>query len=190
LPEQSSRPRLVILGGAPGSGKSTLARRLATDLELPVLGKDLIKEILADAFAVASRAESRALGVPTFAIFFALLGELLDAGISVIAEGNFRRGISEGELAPLVARSRAVYLHCQTTRELSVRRVVERYRRGERHPRHFDAEYLAETAKGNPLADWESYAPLDLAAPTLLVDTTDGYQPRLDEIVAFVRSAT
>ena len=36
----------VVVSGPPGSGKSTLAGPLATQLGLPLLGKDIIKEAL------------------------------------------------------------------------------------------------------------------------------------------------
>src|SRR5579883_3423682 len=109
------RPSLVLVGGAPAAGKTTLARRLAGALSLPLWSKDVhVKEILADAFCVDTLEGSRALGAPTFAIFYAILGELLAAGFGVVAECNFRRGISERDLAPLVACARAVLVHCQT----------------------------------------------------------------------------
>jgi predicted ATPase len=38
----------VLVGGWPGSGKSTLAAALASELELPLLAKDEIKEALMD----------------------------------------------------------------------------------------------------------------------------------------------
>ena len=37
--------------------------------------------------------------------------------------------------------------------------------------------------------DWSLFQPLELGVPTLRVDTTDGYAPAFEEIVAFVRSA-
>jgi ribosomal-protein-alanine N-acetyltransferase len=44
----ATAPRIVVLvNGVPGSGKSTLARRLAAELGVPLLGKDIVKEALA-----------------------------------------------------------------------------------------------------------------------------------------------
>ncbi|MEO7058823.1 MAG: GNAT family N-acetyltransferase, partial [Lapillicoccus sp.] len=50
---QRHRRRLVVLvNGLPGSGKSTLARALASELGLPLLSKDVVKETVADALGV------------------------------------------------------------------------------------------------------------------------------------------
>ena len=40
------RPLVLIISGPPCTGKTTLARRLATDLGLPLMCKDTIKEVL------------------------------------------------------------------------------------------------------------------------------------------------
>ena len=37
--------------------------------------------------------------------------------------------------------------------------------------------------------DWTPFDPLNLDVPRLRVDTTEGYAPNLDQIVAFVRNA-
>lgn len=47
---------VVLVIGVPGSGKSTLARALAPILRLPVLSKDLVKEVLGGALDPIDRA--------------------------------------------------------------------------------------------------------------------------------------
>ncbi|MBV9417187.1 MAG: AAA family ATPase, partial [Solirubrobacterales bacterium] len=53
----------VLVAGPPGSGKSTLALPLASELRLPLLAKDAIKEALIEVLgAPATLEDSRELG--------------------------------------------------------------------------------------------------------------------------------
>lgn len=184
-------PVLILIGGAPGSGKTSLARRLATDSSLPLWTKDFVKETLSDGLGVRGLEASKALGRPSFAVFYAVLAELLRGRVSLIAEANYRRGISEIELRPLVATARTVQIFCDAPRETCVQRVVQRFDRGERHPIHADRERLVEIAgpQGNETGSddgWSAYQPLDLEVPTLVVDTSEAYRPEYSDIVAFI----
>jgi NTP pyrophosphatase (non-canonical NTP hydrolase) len=84
-----------------------------------------------------------------------------------------------------------VQIFCRASPEVCLKRVVERFERGERHPIHAERERLAEAETGVSPADlgqsggWSRYTPLDLGVPTLVVDTTDGYAPPYEQIVAF-----
>ena len=180
------RPLLVILGGTPASGKSTLAALLARELRLPLLARDTLKEALMDRLGAPSRARSRELGAASYALLYVVLDRLLEAGVGAILESNFSRGL-EAELHRPVARSRAVQIHCRVPPELSRSRYVERAASGNRHPGHHDA--AAET-----LADLDAnlaarrHDPLDLGIPLLTVETTDGYDPDLATILAFIKT--
>ena len=184
------KPLLVLVSGAPATGKTTLARRLADTLALPLLARDTITNIVADAFGAPAQDQREARVQATFAIYYGLLDEFARAGLSVVTETNFHCGVSERDLRPRVARARAVLIHCQTAREVSVRRFIERFERGERHPASFDGERIARLHAGEPQAAWErAVEPVALAIPTLRIDTTCGYAPDFAAIVAFVQSA-
>jgi predicted kinase len=180
---QSSAPTLVIISGAPGSGKTTLARRLVLDLRLPLLVRDELKETLADAMGMPTDlAASARLGSGAYAALYLVTQRLLEAGIGVVIESNFRRGVAEVELEPLVAWADAGLIHCTAAADVIEARYLARHGRGERHAAHLDdqraAALIADLASG-------TFDPLELAIPTMVVDTTDGWRPAYDEIRDF-----
>lgn len=172
------------MSGAPASGKSTLAGQLANEFGLPLFSKDLIKEALYDTLGAPTREHSRALGVAAYRMLYTIAGRLIDSGLGVIVESNFTRGRSEAELGPLLARSRALLLHCVAARQQIAQRYLRRAVSGERHPGHHDAIALPDVLAG---LDAGIYEPLALDIPTLHLDTTDGYRPEYPRVLAFVR---
>ncbi|CAN5255906.1 AAA family ATPase [soil metagenome] len=177
----------VIISGAPGSGKTTLARRLGDAVGLPVLSKDLFKEALFDALGVGDLDWSRRLGQASYAILFAAAASVMRAGTSVIVESNFHRGLSEKALAALVEAQPACIVHCECATDVAVRRYAERALSPERHPGHLDARMVPVIRAQLEAGTLE---PCELGLPLLRVDTSDGYRPGFEHIVAFTRQAT
>jgi predicted kinase len=189
-----SRPPLVIVSGAPGTGKTTLAATLAERLLLPLIARDDLKERLADVVLPRTIEEadpvglsaSNALGRASYAMLFLVADRLVQAGAGAIIESNFRRGLAEPELANLVGRAAAVLIHCRATPQLVLERVRTRAGSVARHRVHPDLDRLADLQR--ELADG-TFEPLELGIETIRVDTTNGYAPSLDELLARIKSA-
>lgn len=179
-------PPLLLVSGAPASGKTELSRLLAAAYTLPLLARDAYKEVLFDTLGSPDRAASHALGVASYALLYASIGWLLDADVGIVVDSNFHHGSSEQSLAELVVRSRAVLLHCETTREERAARHINRSERGDRHPGHHDG-VMPEEVQAN--VDAGVFEPLDLAIPLLRIDTTQGYTPPLTDIIRFIDDA-
>lgn len=163
---------LVIITGAPGAGKTTIARALAAELRMPLLCKDGFKEAIVDAIGAPDLAASQLAGRAAIAALLEGASALLDAGLSVIVESNFKRGLSEPALRPLVERSRSLIIECTAPAEIVIARYRERS--AARHAAHFDAERFAAVEQA--ARDGSHYA-LDIPAPVLRVDTS-GSTPR------------
>ena len=149
---------VVMVNGLPGSGKSSLAPRLAAALGAACLGKDRIKEALADAVVT----EVPGLGAVAMETVWTLAATM--SGMVVVDSWWFRPRDLESARAGL-ARSGAaatVEIWCDVPAELARARYVAR----KRHTVHADAEKLATEWGG-----WAAAAvPLGLG-PVIRVDT-------------------
>jgi predicted kinase len=182
------RPQLVLVTGAPASGKTTLADRLGPALCLPVLSRDRLKALLADALQDPAATDVVLLRQTHVRLFFDLLAYLLAAGPGLVAESALDVGLAPDDLRPALSRASAVVVHCDLPPDLSVQRFSERVRRGERHRAHDDTAHLDLIARD--ATAWDRYRePPPLGVPVLRVDTTTGYLPPFEEIVAFARGS-
>ncbi|GLZ78810.1 hypothetical protein Afil01_36170 [Actinorhabdospora filicis] len=166
---------MVVVSGVPGSGKSTLAARLAQDAGLVLLAKDEVKEVIADVVGVASLEDSRRVGLASVRVQYAVAARLAAAGAGFVLEQAFQARFA-GALAPLVAVTDAVVVHCAVPVEVAGARYAARVR----HGAHVDAMRVGGI-------DWDAYAMMDLGVPSMVVDSSDGYDPGYAEVLAFAR---
>lgn len=159
----------VLVGGWPGSGKTTLSSALASELGIPHLSKDVVKEALMDAAGPPSDvAASRRLGR---AAVYALLGAARGCPSAVVDSTwyPYAKPLVRSLPGPIVE------VRCLVPREIA----RERYLRRARDQRHLDD--LRDEAEL-----WgEEVAPLGLGA-LLEVDTSGAVD--VVEVAAVVRS--
>jgi predicted kinase len=180
-------PLLIVVTGPPGSGKTTLARRLATDLALPLIARDDLKECLYDTLGWSDRAWSRRLGHASYVLLYHVAGQLLATGRPLLIESNFTPGLAEPDLLDLQQRTgcRLLILHCQATPAVLRRRIRERWEAGRRHPGHVDDQSLAEMDAQREEPDRR----LALDAPSIAIDTTAPDRLDYPAILTAVRAA-
>jgi len=171
----SELPRLVVVTGPPGAGKTAIASALRDRLGLPLIAKDTLKEALGEALQVAGdRHASQRLGVATFHVQFGIVRELLGAGVSLIAEGNFHARWFEG-LPP----AEIVQLHVTAAPETLRQRMLERDTH--RHPVHYDREAADEIAERTAAGGWRA---LPIGGRLVEIDTTEW--PDLHEVLSTI----
>ena len=127
----------ILVSGMPASGKSTIANRLSSSLQIPMLSKDSVKEVLFDDLGFTSRAEKVRLGVAAMHILYYAAAQMMKAGKPFILENNFEDSSVEGILELLEAH-RYVGITVRLTGDPSVlyRRFAARDLSGERHRGH------------------------------------------------------
>ena len=138
-----------------------MAQALASELPLPLLAKDDVKEPLFDILGVGDREWSRKLGAATYEILFALARRLLESRVSCILESNF----SHAEPLRALPPARVVQIFCTAPAEV----ILERYGQRVRHPGHLDGEIVAELRQRLAEDEWK---PLELDGEQIELDTS------------------
>ena len=165
-------PLLLIVSGPPAAGKTTLGRRIATDLQIPFIGKDDIKETLFDRLGWSDRAASRELGRASFDLLYLFAEAQLAAGRSFAMESNFSPEYANAPLLRMKEKYgfKPVQVLCQANEEILLQRYRARVESGERHPGHVDHLNYENV---RPILRNGRYPPLELGGAVIEVDTND-----------------
>lgn len=173
-------PKLIVISGPPGgAGKTTLAHELARMVPCPAICRDEIKEGMVHAVGAFDPAPGDELTRRTFPLFFAVLRLLLEAEVTVVAEAAFQDHLWRPNLEPLAELAQLRVVQCHTDAG------VLRARRADRGTRTAHADEVMLGAAATREGDFRRLA---MDVPMLDVDTTNGYEPDLGKIVAFINS--
>ncbi|MFC4912488.1 AAA family ATPase [Actinomadura gamaensis] len=169
---------LVVVSGPAGSGKTTLAHELARILGCPAIIRDEIKQGI-----VAGRADYRpepgdAETLRALDAFFTVLRVLLQAGSMVVAEAAFQDRVWNPRLTPMREFAQVRIVRCDAPEPVRMERIAARLEADGHRRAHADHTLTV----GRP------FTPVEMDVPTLDVDTSDGYEPALGEIVSFART--
>jgi predicted kinase len=172
-------PTLIVVSGPAGSGKTTLAHAVASAVGCPAICRDEIKEGMVHAAPGFDPRPGDELTRRTFPVFFAVLDVLLKAGVTTVAEAAFQDHVWRPRLEPLLGLARLRILQCTVDDDLASRRIAQRARDNPLRRAHADSTVLAGQGR-------RAFVRLSMDVPSLDVDTTDGYRPGLEQIMAFV----
>ncbi|MFD8965816.1 hypothetical protein ACFV0C_12540 [Streptomyces sp. NPDC059568] len=103
--------------------------------------------------------------------------------MTVVAEAAFQDKLWRPNLEPLAGVADIRVVRCAVGSAVAHERIVRRAEVNVRRAAHADHDLLRAIANGEwPLEAW---VPISLDVPTLVVDTSDGYAPGIEEIVSF-----
>lgn len=173
-----SLPTLVVVSGPPGVGKTTLAHAIARRVGCPAICRDEIKEGMVHATPGFVPSPLDELTMRTLPAFFGVLDLLLRAGVTTVAEAAFQDHVWRPGLEPLRGLAQVRIVHCVTDAEVALSRQRRRLQEDPLRRAHADLQPHSP--------DTPAFDRISMDAPRLEVDTTDGYTPTLDDVVAFV----
>ncbi len=175
-------PSLVVVTGRPAAGKTTLAHTLAHTIRCPALCRDELKEGLVLTFhdvPPGTRANWQ-----VYHTFFQAIELLLRNGSTLVAEAAFQHHLWQPKLDPLQAIAHIRVVVCSVDPVLARTRFIQRGLADPERAR-FHEDWVQQAGREGSAVPLTSYEPPHLAVPTLTVDTSDGYRPTLETIVAF-----
>lgn len=179
MPESEPiEPTLVIVTGPSGFGKTTLAHALAKAIPCIAVSRDQIKEGLVHASPGFRAAPGDPLTKKSSELFFDVVELLVRQGVSVVADAAFQHATWAKWLEQIEQHARLVVVQCHVDAALALRRMAARGIRAA----HADEQFLERVTP----ADISAFSRLAVEARTINVDTTDGYVPPLEDIVAFI----
>jgi hypothetical protein len=153
-------PLLVVVSGVPGGGKTTLAQRLAAELRLPHLNRDLVRDGIWLTDCINA-------GPATWDIWMKAVRLYVEHRVSLVVDQTMYRGLSDvtisQELAPISLLVN-VHVSAANARERFAARIAGDVR---------GARYLDQAlARFDEILD-QVVDPMDLGGTRIAVDTTD-----------------
>ena len=179
MDSSSQLPTLVIVGGPAGSGKTTLAHRLAAMIGCPAICRDEIKEGMVATTPGFVPGPSDPLTVRSYGLFFAAIRLFLEHGVTHVAEAAFQHPNWERGLEPLLPLAMLRIVRCHVAPDVAQARAEYRRHKQPTRAAHDDTGHFSAV---------RPFEPIRLDAPTVDVDTTDGYNPDLEAVLDFVRT--
>lgn len=182
------RSTIVIFTGLPGTGKTTLSRKIAHMLDLPLIAKDDIKEIMYDDIGWSDKAFSAKLARATFGIMEYVTEQHLKNGLSLMLESNYSPKLANDKFRAWQKRYDCAIIQvvCQTDTDVLAHRYFER-QHTDRHPGHNDSGTV-ESYKANFKQRIENGEdqPLDVDGAVRIVDTTDFGTTDIEDIAKWI----
>jgi predicted kinase len=117
--------------------------------------------------------------------FFETTDLLVSKQISIIIEAAFQDKLWRPKLVKLLDKAEIRIVICQTNLELIKIRFADRLLKNPAREKYHGDQSL-NLSKDQFAALIENYKPINIDTPTLQVDTTENYNPNIEEIMNFL----
>ncbi|EKQ56043.1 MULTISPECIES: AAA family ATPase [unclassified Clostridium] len=192
---------IILIAGMPASGKTTFAKRLSEELQIPMVSKDEIKEILFDTVGFHSREEKVALGVGSMNIMYLFAESLMRTNKLIILENNFEN-ISKPKLQELINKYHCTPITVLFDGDMKTiyNRFIERDKSPTRHRGHVVNTEYPESINSNsisPQIKFEDFQKtfeergirhFNISDDTIKIDTTDFDKVNYGDIINQIKN--
>lgn len=136
----------ILVSGIPAAGKTFYANYLASDLSIPIISKDQIKELLFDAVGYRSREEKMRINELSTEIMCFFAKQLMESNKAFILESNFEIRSKDG-INKLLTQFDYIGITINLVGDYKImyKRFLERNRSADRHPGHIVNDYYPRT---------------------------------------------
>ena len=177
----------ILITGIPASGKTTMAAFLGDKMNLPVISKDAVKELLYDTIGFRTRSEKVKLGTAAMNIMYHMAEQLMKSSLPFILENNFETVSKPGLCRILNTFSyKAVTVTLTGDYPVLYKRFLERNNNPTRHRGHVVNCYPEEPSpEHTPQISYEDFVngitsrgmdAFTVHGPHITLDTTDFHQ--------------
>jgi 2-phosphoglycerate kinase len=169
---------IIVFTGLPGTGKTTLSKQVAGILDIPLIAKDAIKEIMYDTIGWSDKEFSGKLARATFGIIEYVIEENLRTGRSIIVESNYAPKLASKQFQQWQEQygCTITQIVCRTDLDVLAQRYLDRIKSGQRHEGHIDNNGTFESYRADferRIADEGEDQALAVSGDVKIVDTTD-----------------
>ncbi|QQG50458.1 MAG: AAA family ATPase [Candidatus Saccharibacteria bacterium] len=175
-----NKPIIIYISGSPGAGKTTLAKLISEQLYIPHVSSDLVH----GGIELTQSNHDRKAAIAN--AFVPLMISMAQKQISFVVDHVLQKDMGKADIIDkLVPHARIIYIHvyCADPIARYIHRIessdlpnIEKRRAALLERAVFHKENLSRTADV-----------LDLSVPTLVVATESGYNPAINDILAFIQ---